>query len=159
MYIYNININNKLQDVLSFLSPEQATIHGLPPKAMIGRLLTSTEQGGKLIHTNFAVNPAFVEFMHEIMAEYAPRLAVTQSHAKQQRNGWIYMIDQRRPEAEMLDPLESMLEDIIGAFEVCDSQILPGSYQPMTSHKIMSDRGLFEVDPELKDLLITECIK
>jgi hypothetical protein len=154
MYIYSVEINNKVEDIISLLSPEQAHETGLPSQSILGKLLNSVDRGGDITDDNFVVNPVFVKLLHEVIAEYAPQLKVTQHQAQQQVNGWLYMIDFRRPNSERLDPLENMLEDIIGAFEVCDSKILPGSYQPMETHKIISHRGLFKIEQELYEHLI-----
>ncbi len=154
MYIYSVTMNDRVEDVVSLLPPDKANEIGLPPQSIIGKLLTSVDRGGELSNDNLVVNPGFVELIHQIIAEYAPRLDTTKQQAQQQVNGWLYMIDRRRPNAEMLDPLEQMLDDIIGAFEVIDSQIVPGSYQPMATHQLISHRGVFELEPELHTCLM-----
>jgi hypothetical protein len=80
-----------------------------------------------------------------------------QNQAKQQQTGWLYIIDLRRHSSERADPLESMLEDIIGAFRIHDSKIISESYQPIIEHKILSARGFFKIQPELHEHLIEKC--
>jgi hypothetical protein len=52
-------------------------------------------------------------------------------------NGWVYIIDQRTPTPGGQVPPE----DIIGAFEVKDGDILPGSYRASPNHMILSPNG------------------
>lgn len=158
MHLYHVNIENQVQNIISVLPPEKVQGKDLPLKSIVGKLLKPVEQGGELIYNNFISNSLFTKFMHEVIVKYAPQLKEIQDQAKQQQNGWLYIIDLRRPNSERSDPLEDMLEDTIGAFKVNESQLLPESYQPITEHKILSARGFFKLNSQLHEYIIDECL-
>jgi hypothetical protein len=94
----------------------------------------------------FLPNPEFVRFMHRVIREAGPRNASMQASAAEQRDGWIYVIDLRTAEGPQgyVPP-----EDISGAFEIKDGQILPDTYRPNDRHLVLSDQGLVQPGPAL----------
>jgi hypothetical protein len=136
----------------SFLDPSMVVGRSLPGAAVVGQLLVPAQDAFPLRPETLAVNPAFVEFLHRVIAEYAPTLPEMQAEAMWQENGWIYLIDARTPTPQGEVPPE----DILGAFEVRDEEIVPGSYQRSSKHRIVTERGLFRLHDVLFESLLWE---
>jgi hypothetical protein len=153
MYIYTIKTNNKQQQIVSLLAPEEVSDRGLPSISILGTLLESNSQNINL--NNFVPNSNFIDFLHSVIASFAPNTPGINAEAKRQRNGWIYIIDARHNRQR-----ESVLpEDIIGAFEVNEGKIKTESYQRNNNHLIFSQNGFFKLEPTLQKHLIEETQK
>src|SRR5262245_29225802 len=99
------------QRVLSLLTPEEVqSLGGLPGEAILGVYAGSTDS----LET-FRPNRTFIDFLHRVIADHGSCSAELAEGARQQRNGWLYVIDPRTPEGPNgnVGP-----EDIVGAFEV-----------------------------------------
>ncbi|CAG8464206.1 20846_t:CDS:2 [Racocetra persica] len=100
----------------------------------------------KLMVGNFKENNNFIKFLHQVIADNVadadPQL---QALAKYQQNGWLHVADVRDP---------APWEDIFGMVQVKDGLIIPGTYQPMPTHRILTAKGLFMLNiPFHKKLL------
>lgn len=140
---------------VSCLSHEQVFASGLPPEAIIGVLLRPWGPGETITPAVFARNRVFVEFMHEVIGRRGPMLNGLRAEARRQREGWVYLIDQRTLTPEGAVPPE----DIVGAFEVEDGQVVPGSYRAIPEHVILSSDGFFRIGAELEACLLEELAK
>src|SRR5262249_61894160 len=100
----------------------------------------------------FARNRVFVDFMHGVIARRGPQSPGLIAAARQQRNGFVYVIDQRTRTPQGAVPPE----DIVGAFEVKGGQVVPGSYRPSPKHMILSSDGFFRPGAELQPCLLEE---
>jgi hypothetical protein len=153
MYIYTIKINDKQQQIVSLLAPEEVNDKGLPSPSILGTLLQNNSQDINL--NNFVPNSNFIDFLHSIIAKFAPNTSGINDEAKRQKNGWIYIIDARHNKQR-----ENVLtEDIIGAFEVNEGEIKTESYQRNNNHLIFSQNGFFKLEPSLQKHLIEETRK
>ncbi len=137
---------------LSLLDPSHAITHGLPTEALIGEVLVIEPGVNAVRPDNIRVNRVFVDFMHRVIAQYAPTLPDFQAGARHQHEGWLYILDARTPTPQGEVPPE----DILGAFEVRQGRVVPGSYQPSSKHQIVSERGLVRLSSELRDCLLFE---
>ena len=45
-------------------------------------------------------------------------------------------------------------DDIIGAFEVKEGVVVPGSYRPNENHQLLSANGIFRLEPTLREHLM-----
>jgi hypothetical protein len=99
----------------------------------------------------FRQNPAFVDFMHEVIRTTGPNDPELREAAQEQRDGWVYIIDLRTPEGPggRVPP-----EDIIGAFEVQDGQIVADSYQASSTHRVYTNDGMVCLPPSLRRALV-----
>ena len=144
--------DGNLQTVVSVLPQDHAFEKGLVGEAIVGVLLTPLGQGGKLEPDNFARNSAFVEFLHRFIARHAPSDPELRDAARRQGSGHLFILDARTPTLEGTVPPE----DIIGAFEVENGEIVAASYQPNSRHLILSEAGFFKLSPQLMGLLRKE---
>jgi hypothetical protein len=143
-YVYRVRLAGQMQDIVSMLPHEHAFETGLAPAAIVGVLSTPLNKGGKLEPSNFARNSAFVEFLHQFVAETAPTDPGLLATAQQVGTGWVYVIDARTPTPQGEVPPH----DIIGRFGVENGNIMPASYQPNQRHQILSVAGFFDLTPK-----------
>ena len=125
---------------------------GLMPEAIVGELLRPLEAGETITPEIFARNPAFVKFMHEVIARRGPGLPGLIAEARRQVDGIVCVIDQRTPNPEGHIPPE----DIVGVFAVKAGSVVPGSYQNCPKHQLLSARGFFQLVEELQTCLLEE---
>jgi hypothetical protein len=110
------------EQVLSRLSPDQVqALGGLPREAIAGVFV-----GEAMRVDDFRPNPAFVEFMHDVIRTAGPVDRDLRAAAQARGEGWVYIIDLRTTQGPggAVPP-----EDLIGAFEVRNGSIVAGSYQ------------------------------
>jgi len=152
VYVCRVETPDGSKDYITLLPPETAFAQGLAPEAIVGVLLRPLGPGEAITPQVFARNRPFVEFLHTVIARYAPQEPGCQAEAVRLGEGWVYIIDQRTPTpAEAVPP-----EDIIGAFEVKGGEVVPGSYRPNHRHLILSPRGFFRLNPGLHACLLRE---
>jgi len=125
---------------------------GVIPEEIIGQLIDSKLAGESVDPENFAPNRVFVDFMHDVIKRHGPNLPGLIEAARTQDNGWIYILDGRTPTLGGAVPPE----DIVGAFEVRDRQIIPNSYMANPNHRVLSHRGFFQLEPALQQKLLDE---
>ncbi|MEO5890525.1 MAG: hypothetical protein ABIQ31_09745 [Ferruginibacter sp.] len=139
-------------NILSLLTPEEVSKAGkLSPEVICG-MFESKEPDPAF----FRENKIFVDFMHYIIETKGNELPSLNEAAKDQKNGYLYLVDFRTPEGIMgnVPP-----EDIIGAFTVENGEIVQNSYQQNTAHKIYTKNGLVKLPPGLHELFIEALIK
>ena len=150
VHVYEVVLDGKPGSRVSLLPPEHVSQRGLPALAIIGSLRVSPAHGGDVVPANFEPNPAFVAFLLDFVGRTAPTDPGFARSAREQGDGWIYIIDARTP-----TPMgEVPLEDIIGAFEVRQGRLVGGSWQPMDSHRLVTERGLFRLSRFLEQRLL-----
>jgi hypothetical protein len=142
------------KDYVTCLSHEHVFAYGLPAQAIIGVLLRPLEPGEAITPSAFARNRVFVDFMHQVIARRGPELPGLIAEARRQDDGWVYVIDQRTRTPQGAVPPE----DIVGAFEVKDGRIVPGSYRPSPKHMLLSSDGFFRLGSELQPSLLEELV-
>lgn len=140
------------KDYVTCLNHEHVFARGLRPEAIIGVILRRLAPGEAITPAVFARNRVFVDFLHALIARRGPELSGLVAEAARQGDGWVYVIDQRtRTPQGSIPP-----EDIIGAFEVQDGQVVADSYRPSPNHMILSADGFFQLGSELQAILLEE---
>jgi len=150
--IFQVKTPDGFKEFASLLPTQEVFSHGIAPEAIIGELTQPVPRDAPIPLNAFVRNSLFVELMHTVIAREAPRLNSFQSEAKKQNNGWVYVIDRRTQDSRGEVPKE----DVIGAFEVKNGKVVEGSYAANRNHRILSDRGFFDLGTELYELLLTE---
>jgi len=152
VYICRTETAEGTRDYVTLLPPDITAKHGLIAEAIVGMLTRPlAPEKPDITPEAFARNGVFVDFMHEMIGRAGPQHAGLQAAAKQRGNGWVYVVDLRLPEQEKVEP-----EDIVGAFQSKDGQIVPGSYAPNPEHRILTQRGFFQLDAGLRRHLLQE---
>lgn len=153
VHVFEVVVADQPASVVSFLPKEHVFAKGLAGPAIIGSLRKRVSDGGEVEADNLVVNPEFVTLLHRVIATHAPTDPSFQRAAREQGEGWIYVIDRRTPTPGGHVPAE----DIIGSFEVREGVATTDSYQPFKSHRLLSERGLFQLDrflhPKLMEAL------
>jgi hypothetical protein len=143
MAMANPDIPRQEAKVMTFISPEEVQALGwMPIEAIAGFLV-----GAPPTTETFRPNPRFIEFMHQVIRTSAPFDLDLRAAAREQKNGWVYIIDLRTPEGPQG---QVPAEDIIGAFQVRNGEIIPDSYEANDRHHVFSRRGLVSLPPSLR---------
>ena len=141
-----------LEYYVSLLDEETALSRGLVPQAIVGVLKRPPEAGQLLKPEDFTRNKVFVEYLHDFLKREAPTLPAMRAEARRLKTGWVYILDQRTPTpAGEVPP-----QDIIGAVETREGELVPGSYQRNYNHAIYSTAGFFQLDRLLHERLVAE---
>ncbi|KAJ3362903.1 hypothetical protein GGF31_001292 [Allomyces arbusculus] len=123
-----------------------------PAHAVVGWTRSPTSNGADLRPADFAENPAFVAHLHKVLKDHAHEDKDLVALAKHQKVGWMHVADQRNPPpwGRIPDP-----DDILGSVQLDgEGQIRAHSYQPMPTHRIVSNHGLFQLTPFLHEKLV-----
>jgi hypothetical protein len=145
-------MNEQAQRVLSLLDPQQVEeLGGLPPEGIVGVFASEA-----LDPQQFRPNQVFIEFMHQCIATYGILDLSLQAAARNQDDGWIYVIDLRTPEGPTgrVPP-----EDIVGGFEVKGGRLVEGSYSANPGHLVYSRNGIVQLPQPFQRALLTELRK
>jgi hypothetical protein len=129
-----------MQRVVSLLTPQEVqSLGGLPGEAILGVYAGPTDS-----LESFRPNPAFIDFVHRVIADVGSRSPESTEGARQQQNGWLYVIDPRTPEGPNgnVGP-----EDIVGAFEVRDGALVQGSYKANENYRALTKHGMTRLTP------------
>jgi hypothetical protein len=144
-------------DLVVWLRPQWKEQKTLSSDHILGRLIRPCRDGGALTPDNFQQNDDFVRFLHQFLARELPARSGFCAAARQQKDGWIALIDQRVLDAPQRTPgSEPPLEDVIGAFEVKDGCLVPDSYRRNRAHRLLSAKGLFQLEYALEERLKKE---
>ena len=134
--------------VLSFVSPQEAeSLGGIPLQAVVGEF---SGDAGDISVGSFRPNPGFAAFLHDANPNLEPDDPELRASARNQNDGWVYLIDLRTPEG----PRGRVPEDIVGAFQVIDGQIVPESYQPVPTHLVYTRNGMCQLPGSLTQALV-----
>jgi hypothetical protein len=133
--------------VVSFLSPAEVQALGhLPGEAVLG-----VYAGGADSPETFRPNRAFIGLLHRVIAEVGARSPELAAGAREQRDGWLYVIDPRTPEG----PNGRVVpEDILGAFEVRGGALVPASYRPNDGYRVLTENGMTQLTPAQREAFV-----
>jgi TIR domain-containing protein len=155
--LITVVINDKKRDLVSPIQglPWEVFGNGLPTEAIFGVLRESIAEGedaGDLTPGNFLENRFFVDFLHEVIAREIYRSPRPRKQARDQREGYLYLIDGRTQDPHGEVPPE----DIIGAVELSDGEMVPGSYQRNYQHRLFTWSGFFVLPDDLEHAMESE---
>jgi hypothetical protein len=132
---------------LSTLRPEQVeSLGGLPVEAIVGEVV-----GEEPSPETFQPNALFVAFLHKVIQKDGPDDPGLQAAAREQVDGWVYVIDLRTPDGPQgrVPP-----DDIIGGFAVRAGQVVRRSYQPNPEYVAFTRHGLINFPPFLHQAFV-----
>jgi hypothetical protein len=136
--------------VISYFEPDVLDeLDGLPGEFVCGEIRDASdlqEDDFDFRPDQVEENPGFMLFLHEFIATQAATNEELKEAAREQREGFVYMIDQRTPDTE--DDIPPV--DIIGAFEIADGAIAAEKYSPNPNHRMITGDGLVEIGDELR---------
>lgn len=135
------------KNVLSTLNPEQVeSLGGLPAEAIVGGF-----DGEEPSPQTFRANAAFITFLHKVIQKDGPDDPSLQAAAREQVDGWVYVIDLRTPDSPQgrVPPV-----DIIGGFAVRAGQVVRSSYQANPEYRAFTKDGLISLPPFLHQAFV-----
>lgn len=150
--VFRAHTPDGVKDYVTCLPSEQVFARGLAREAIIGVLRRPLEPGERITPAVFVRNPAFEDFLHEMVARRGPQVPGLKAEARRQREGWVYIVDQRTRTPQGHVPPE----DIVGVFAVERGKIALESYERSPKHLILSVDGFFQLGPELQACLLEE---
>lgn len=150
MYVYHVDDESGLRDFVSLLPPDRIVEGGLPPMAVIGKLRKRIDEGGEVTPDNLEVNPVMVEYLHAFIARTTSQLDSLQSAARAANakgDRYLLYIDGRTSAR-----VDVPAGDRLGQFEIVDGRI--ATWRRNGLHRILTDKGLFRLDPETERLYL-----
>ena len=146
-----VNDGNGERIVIALATVSDAQVVGLSARQVVGQLLepSATEV---IEPTKFARNPAFFDFMHDVIRRHGPKLPALQAAARAQREGHVFIIDGRTPTPEGRVPPE----DIIGGFQVREGIVEEATYSANPNYRLLSELGFTQLDSALLEHLQNE---
>ena len=148
-YEHRVPGSNELVCYFSMLSPEALKVkHGLRTEAILGR---AKDKSQPVDAANFEPNPAFLQFLHWVMAKHAAGCPGLVAAAKRQGVGHVYIFDGRAPASGAVPP-----EDVIGAVEVRGGAIV--RYRSATDYRILTQHGFPRLDDYFRPKLLAELL-
>jgi hypothetical protein len=152
VHVCIVNTPEGTKHYLTVLPVDVVFAKGLIPEAIVGVLLRLPSDGEPIEPEAFARNSLFVKFMHDVIAQHAPEERGCREEAKRLGTGWIFIVDRRTKTPEGAVPPQ----DIIGALQVKEGDVVPGSYQASPEHQILTNDGFFQLTAGLHECLLRE---
>ncbi|WP_432827736.1 hypothetical protein [Dactylosporangium sp. CA-092794] len=144
-YVYEVVLGDRVRHLVSPLTPDEVSAHGLFTEAVYGLLALGVPALEGMPPDHFEENPAFVRFLHETIADDVFGVAAVREQAAGIGEGWLYILDGRTP-----DPAGSVPpEDVLGAVRVRDGAPVPVSYRPNEHHRVYTSAGFLQLPEEL----------
>jgi hypothetical protein len=148
VFIYRVDIGGGERDVVSILEPSWVFERGLSPEAILGRIGPG-DSIDAFTPAGFQENPAFLRLLSRVIYEEVGNDPGLQTEAERQGEGSVYLLDGRTPDpAGRVPP-----EDIIGAVDVENGIMAPGSYQHNPRHRLLTVHGFFRLPSTLEAAL------
>jgi hypothetical protein len=135
-------------NVVSFISPSVVANRGTPSAAIVGTLPSNVL---KIDPETLKPNPYFVRFLHWVIAIHGPLAPSLMSAAHQLGNGTLLVTDGRVATTGQHKP-----EDILGRFRLDQGRIVADSYRPHLDYLVVTQNGLFVLEPWLHARLLEE---
>jgi hypothetical protein len=131
----------------------------LSPEQIVGRLARSRKDGGTLEPANFVEHEYFVQFLHRFLKRELPGRPSLQGEGSRIQDGWVAYVDSRVLDApKPASGGEPDDVDVIGRLRVQGGLIDPGSYERNRAHRLLTEKGLFQLEFALRERLQREII-
>jgi hypothetical protein len=106
---------------------------------------------------NISYNKDFLVHLHALVRDVMVNDRQVQERAKEQPNGFVFIIDRRSPAAESGSTAEVDKEDIIGIFLCNDCKTDVSRYRPNPDYLLVSSKGIGQfpvaVEEKMRELL------
>jgi hypothetical protein len=149
-YLYKLPSGDQTLHLLSPLGKEELAKLTSKSELFLGRLIDPEKE---ITHENISYNADFLVVLHQIVRDLMVNDPDVIAEAKNQPNGFVFIVDRRSPEGEEVEK-----EDVIGIFLVTDNKTDVSRYRPNPDYKLISKRGVArfpdEVEMELMKVLM-----
>src|ERR1044071_2579573 len=89
LHVCRVRVPEGARDYVTVLPPETVSERGLPSVAIVGALTKPLGDDDGVAADVFTPNPAFVRFMHDVLARHTPLVDSFREEARRQREGWV----------------------------------------------------------------------
>lgn len=152
IFVFQVDSGAGVKEFVSILGPDAVFEHGLRAEAILGSLRPDATGDQRITPERFQENPAFVQYLRTLVTDHVYRVEGLRRAARQQVDGYVYLIDARTPQPDGQVPPA----DIIGAVRVQAAELVAGSYQHNPNHRLLTEHGFFRLPPELESILETD---
>src|SRR6185295_12765292 len=90
--LFEVEIDNSIRHMLSFIPHEEAFENGINNKAVVVYLI---DPNAPVLHENITYNPSFIYLFHKTVKETSVNSKQLSEAALKQNSGYIYIIDLR----------------------------------------------------------------
>lgn len=149
IFVFTVRTPDGLRNLASIVPPEVVTARGLSEREIVGEVLERPDSGDTLDPEAFVQNPKFVELIHSVVARHGFEQEEGRAEARRIGQGSVAVVDQRTATPQGDVPTE----DIIGAFDVRDGELVPDGYRPNPNYRLFTSRGFFQIGAALPRLL------
>jgi hypothetical protein len=152
VFVFQVRVGTDLQDVVSIVDPGVAFERGLCSEAIVGLVRPEATDERQLLPERFQENPAFVQFLRNLIADRVYDVEGIRQAGVLQRDGYVYLIDARTADPDGEVPPA----DVIGAVKVRGGSLVAASYQHNPQHRLLTADGFFRLPAELEYILQTD---
>ena len=152
IYVCHVATPEGFKDYVTLTSPDAVLSEGLIPQAILGVFNHTLGPEEPITPDSVTPNSVFTKFMALVIARHGPEQPALVAEARRIGNGHVFVVDQRTPTPQGPVPPE----DILGAFQVQDGNVVSGSYMASTNHRLLTSNGFFQPDFKLMDCLQRE---
>ncbi len=157
MHVYDVvGADGQRHFYLSPLSPAEAKVIGaLPREAILGEILAPDRPAAdvKIDPAQFRPNPAFLPFLHGVLAQHAHLAPGFAEAAAAQQDGYLYIVDARTMTPKGHVPVE----DILGGVELAAGAAV--RFHAMDGYRTVTERGAMRLHPWMLAKLVEELKK
>ena len=125
-YVYRVTFPEGFRDIVSLVRPGTSFEGGLAGNAVLGTCRRLLTKGDKVTPENFIPSGTFVRLLHAVIVALGPKTRELQRAARQQAEGWVYLIDARTPDPSGEVPPRGRA----GASRVDDAQLFHRPHLP-----------------------------
>ncbi|TPX59258.1 hypothetical protein PhCBS80983_g02605 [Powellomyces hirtus] len=142
------------RSAISVLAPEE--LEGNNGNVIVGWAKGLPKDSTDLKPAGFTGNSEFEDVLHDVLKQHISEDVGAQGLAMHQKLGYLNINDERSyaPFGRVSDP-----EDILGTCRLDDGKIVPGSYERMPTHRIVSGNGLFQLSEYIHEKLVARLRK
>ncbi len=152
VFVFQVNVGANVQEVVSVLGPGTVFEHGLCTEAILGVVRPGPTSEPKITPERFQENPAFVQYLRELISSRIYDTEGIRRAGEQQGEGYVYLIDARTPQPDGQVPSA----DVIEAVQVQGGSLVAASYQHNPNHQLLTKDGFFRLPTELETILLAD---
>ena len=100
VFVYQVNVGADVREVVSLLDPDTAFGHGICTEAIVGMVRPGPAGQPQIEPERFQENPAFVQFLRELISARIYDVEDLRRAGQQQGEGYLYLLDARTPQPQ-----------------------------------------------------------
>ncbi|MFT7584229.1 MAG: hypothetical protein ACI9EW_000645 [Cellvibrionaceae bacterium] len=147
LFVYTFHHEGNVHRALSVLNPATVGDQGIPTESVLGEINALLPS---MTPDQFEANDAFLDILHQTVQKEIADIPEYREQARVFGTGVLPIMDLRAGKITG----ESTDEDMIGQFIIRTGNILPDSYIPNSSYKLLTDNGPIQLHSILEAKLL-----